>query len=193
MEKDNDYLVDIQLKKGDLDKVEFESKEQKRDFISRYGLNDLYQQSRNYKIEAYYAINPEQKNNYSALLENKNENITKIIDRVLMERGIKVPTLLNNEEKVNTIINELKEIGINDREIDNLLKNGIGKTGKNEEEIILTLSNTADVKQTLSAHNVQYSETANGLEVNAKMLLKEGFEIENNLKNRKLLDENNIT
>lgn len=192
MEKDNEYLVDIQLNLGDIDKVMFESKEQKTDFINRYGLGELYGKSRGYKIEAYYAGDPVTRNNFSAMLEDKNETITKVVDSVLAGRGVKVPTLLNNEEKINTVINELKEIGINDREIDTLLKNGIGKTGKNEEEIALTFSDTAETRKTLTAHGIQFAGTKDGLKVDAKMLLKEGFEVEDNAKNRKILEDNEI-
>lgn len=190
--RDKELLVEVTLNKGNVDKIAFESPEERNNFLSRHSMLSDYEMAKQYKIEAQYAN--------SSLIREKNLNmandfekkIDSSVNKILSAEGIKIEPNLSTTEKENQIKEQLSELGIGKEDIDKILQGGIDKMQTKGEDVSFTMKDTPETRKILEEKGLDFKADKDGLKLNAKMYVKEGLEIEDTPKNRKVLEDNEL-
>ena len=193
-QRENAYLVDLILAKGDIDKVRFETAQDKVNFLLNFKLQDKYKNLQLAKVETMYETDAQSNANKTILLNSIKTDISRTAEETLKSRDIDVPLLLSETQKEKNIADALKNLGLEQQDIDGVLKNGVKNAETiNGENITLTFDNNDKIKEVLEKNDVVYKQTNKGLEVDAKLVAQEGIEVENDKKTKKYLEDNQIT
>ncbi|GHT53674.1 hypothetical protein FACS189451_03930 [Bacteroidia bacterium] len=191
--KEHEYLASIILNKGNIDKVEFDSHEVKKDFIDKFGFTSHYNKILNETMAEQYSDSAERWKIAAQEINKEQNTISLLAKGELVKDGIDVPNLLSDVEKTEKIENELGRLGFDKETIAKVMEGGLDAAETDGKGLIFTLKDTPEVKDILDKNNIVFEKTKEGLKVNSKLFVQEGFEIDNTPKNKKILDDNEIT
>lgn len=191
--KENELLVDIVLNKGNVDKVRFAGAAEKKELISNSDFSQNYGNAKKHAYLSSVSITNDLREIQEYLLQSELKNIEDLARKMLEKRNVHVPFSLNNEEKIAAVAGKLKDdFGMTDEDISELLKSGLGKAETSGQKIVIDLNDTENVRTILDNNNIVYQRDKGLLKVDAKIFAKEGVEVENTAKNKKILDENDV-
>lgn len=190
-DKDKKKLIEVVLNKGDIDKVFLNEDKHKEEFLKKFNLKEEYIDFKKLSIEIEYSTDNNEKKIIHDSLSKTQETIVEKTKNVLLENGIEIPKTSSLSDKIEEIKKALLHLNIDEKEINNIINDGSSLT--NKEDIIITFRDDKAIRDKLNNNGIVYEKTKNGLEVNSKIILQEGFLLENNEKNKKKLNKEDIT
>lgn len=190
-EKEKDIFLQIHTNKGRVYEKFFDYDQNlMRELLQKYNLYDTY---KNAEMHRYNALASGDLYDDKAKALIKDKEIIDKVKLILSENGIKIPDLLSDEEKKSQMYKELESLGINKETADKLGLENIEIAETEGCPIQFSLEDNETTQSILKNENIDFTEDNGKLNIKGKILAKEGFLVQDTEKNRKILDDNELT
>uniref|UniRef100_UPI00356247B2 hypothetical protein n=1 Tax=Bacteroides fragilis TaxID=817 RepID=UPI00356247B2 len=196
-EKDKQHLIEIVLKKGNVDNAMFMySSTEKEKFLSRYDLKELADKIDQLDNDYMYSEDVTAMRNIEKNKKNAQMDMAERCKKILEENKVDVNKMfgeeLTEEKEREEVLKQLSQYGITPELAAQLGLDDINALKTNGKECWFELDDNILNREALKKNEIEYTCSEGKLRINGRFEVKEGICYDDTPENRRILDQEEI-
>lgn len=196
-EEDKQRMIEIILKKGNVDNSLFLYNSKERDeFLSRYGLKELADKIDRLDNDYMYSEDVGAMRNIEDNKKAAQADMAGQCKKILEENGVNVDKMfgegLNAEQEKEEVMKQLEQYGITPELAGQLGLDDISFLKSDGKECWFELDDNTSNRKALERNEVEYTRSKGKLRINGRFEVKEGISYDDTSENRRILDREEI-
>lgn len=196
-EEDKQRLIEIVLKKGNVDNAMFlYNFAEREEFLSRYGLKELADKIDKLDNDYMYSEDVKAMRNIADNKKAAQADMTGHCKKILEENGVDVDRMfgeeLSEEKEKEEVLKQLAQYGITPELAKQLGLDDINALKSDGKECWFELDDNTPNREALEKNEIEYTRSQGKLRINGRFEVKEGICYDDTPENRRILDQEEI-